>query len=128
MVKCAKCLAVLKDPPDVPVAERRPCAHCGSTARLFEVDIVENIEMHDSMSMKARRGSTGRPFLEAKAGANLHRTSGNWMHRDLVIDRDNDRYVERIVDSKTAAVIHECKEPLSRHRGHGTAKRRRDSK
>ena len=49
------------------------------------------------------------------------------MHRDLVIDRDNDRYVERIVDSKTAAVIHECKEPLSRHRGHGTAKRRRDN-
>jgi hypothetical protein len=35
------------------------------------------------------------------------------MHRDLVIDRDNDRYVERVIDPKTGAVVHECEEILT---------------
>jgi hypothetical protein len=124
VVKCAKCSTVINDAPDVPVADRTLCPTCGSTARLFEVEIRETSVLRDSRGMKARHGGAGRPFFEAKEGANLHRKSGRWMQRDLVIDRDNDRYLERVVDPETGAVIHECEEPLSQHQRHGTAKRK----
>jgi DNA-directed RNA polymerase subunit RPC12/RpoP len=125
-VKCAGCLTILDDRSDVPVSERRPCPSCGSRVRLFEDNVIETSELRDSMGMKARHGTTGRPFFEAKAGADLHRKSGKWMHRDLMIDHDNDRYVERVIDPATGAVVHECEEPLSQHGGHGDAKRRHE--
>jgi len=75
--------------------------------------------------MKARHGAVGRPFYEARTGADLHHKSGKWMHRDLMIDRENDRYIERIVDPETGSVVHECEESLKAHRGHGSAKRKR---
>ena len=74
--------------------------------------------------MKARHGIGGRPFYETKSGADLHRATGRWMERDLVVDRENDRYIERVVDPETGKVIHVCEEPLSEHQGHGTAKKK----
>lgn len=124
IVKCAKCSRVLSDAPDVPVEQRQPCPSCGSTARAFEDEILETVNVRESLGMKARHGPTGRPFYETKSGADFHRTSGLWMQRDLVIDRDNDRYFERIIDPETGEVLRICEEPLSQHRGHGKAKRR----
>lgn len=43
------------------------------------------------------------------------------MQRDLMIDRENDRYFERVVDPETGKVLRICEEPLSQHQGHGTA-------
>jgi hypothetical protein len=40
-----------------------------------------------------------------------------------VVDREGDRYTERIVDA-AGNVVRDVDEPLSNHRGHGTAKRR----
>ena len=76
------------------------------------------------MDTKARHGTSGRPFYEAKSGADLHRASGRWMQRDLVIDRENDRYYEIVVDSETGEVIRTCEESLSQHRDHGSAKKK----
>lgn len=121
VVKCAICLTVLDDAPNISVERRTPCQNCGSTARAFEVEIVQTMTARTSLGMKARHSAGGRPFYEAKSGANLQRSTGRWMERDLVVDRKNDRYIERVVDPKTREVIHVCEEPLSEHRGHGTA-------
>lgn len=123
-VKCAKCLSALPAAPDEPVTERTPCPRCRSKGRQFEVEKTENLALRDSMGWKERHGNAGRPILEGKTGASLHRLSGKWMQRGLVIDRENDRYIERVIDPKTGAVIHECEEPLSQHQGHGKAKRK----
>ena len=48
--------------------------------------------------------------------------------RLTVIDRRQDLYHERVVDIATGQTIHEVTEPLSEHRGHGTAKRPQGSK
>jgi hypothetical protein len=40
-----------------------------------------------------------------------------------VVDRESDRYTERIVDA-AGNVVWEVDEPLRQHRGHGAAKRR----
>ena len=76
------------------------------------------------MAMKARHGTTGRPFYEAKSGADLHHDTGRWTEREMVIDREKDRYFERVVDSETREVLRICEERLSDHRGHGTAKKK----
>jgi hypothetical protein len=44
-----------------------------------------------------------------------------------VIDRLANWYHERVTDPTTGAVVHECDEPLTQHRGHGSAKPKRDS-
>lgn len=73
--------------------------------------------------MKARHGTLGRPFYETKSGADLHRATGRWMQRQLIIDRENNRYSERVIDPETGQIVHVCEEPLSEHQGHGTAKK-----
>lgn len=40
----------------------------------------------------------------------------------MTVDREADRYTERLVDGETGEVIHDVDEPLSEHRGHGSAK------
>lgn len=42
--------------------------------------------------------------------------------RERPIDRSNVIYREEVIDPTTGRVIHHCEEPLSKHRGHGSAK------
>ena len=60
--------------------------------------------------------------MEQRFGDSLHRNSGKWMKLRRVIDRDNDWYEETVINPETGNVIHDCNEPLSAHRGHGSAK------
>jgi hypothetical protein len=39
-----------------------------------------------------------------------------------IIDRRNNRYQELVVDPQTGETVREVDEPLSEHRGHGSAK------
>jgi len=41
---------------------------------------------------------------------------------DRIIDRDGDLYHERVVDVETGEVVRDVTEPLSDHRGRGSAK------
>jgi len=123
-VKCADCLTILDEAPSIPVEQRTACQNCGSTARVLEAEIAETMTLRDALGIKIRRGAGGRPFYEAKSGADLYRATGRWMERHLVVDRENDRYVERVSDPETGEVVHVCEEPLSEHRGHGTAKKK----
>ena len=40
------------------------------------------------------------------------------------IDKDNNHYKEIVVDPETGEIIHQCEEPLSEHRGHGSDKKK----
>jgi hypothetical protein len=113
VTKCAQCSSVLDEEPNIPVGQRTPCRNCGSTSRRYEVEIAETVTLRTSLGMKARHGTGGRPFYQAKSGADLHRATGRWLERELVIDRQNDRYAENVIDPQTGEVVHVCEEPLS---------------
>ena len=98
----------------------------GLVGRKVLVEVSDTIEIHDSVAIKARREGERKPFREGKYGDDLHRGSGKWNHREMTVDREGDRYTERVVDGETGETIHEVDEPLSEHRGHGGAKQRDD--
>ncbi len=77
------------------------------------------------MAAKARRGALRHPFLELKAWLDFHRASGKERHLEMVIDREHDRYFKRAVDPETGETVHLLEEPLSEHRGRGSARRKR---
>jgi hypothetical protein len=80
---------------------------------------------HSSVKLKGRHAGGGRPFVEQTHGSDLHRDSGKWVRLDRIVDREQNRYTERVMDPKTGKVLRECDHPLTDHQGHGAAKGRR---
>jgi hypothetical protein len=123
-VSCSGCGASVPEPPGW-IEDRGPCLTCGSTARTFAVTLTDKAEAHDSLATKARHGDVGKvkPYREAFSGFDYHRDIEEWRQVSRVVDRESDRYTERIVDA-AGNVVREVDEPLSQHRGRGAAKRR----
>ena len=48
---------------------------------------------------------------------------GRFMRKFRVVDREHDHYLETVVDPSTGQTIHHVDEPLSKHTGHGSAKK-----
>jgi hypothetical protein len=91
--------------------------------RLAEVRIGSTLTLRSTLAFKARHAGPGRPFAEGKVGDDLHRKSGRWFRLERIIDRARDWYREVISDRRTGHVIHHVEEPLSKHIGHGTARK-----
>ena len=126
VVNCGDCGLLLDEDPSAPPETRSPCPACGSMKRSIHVTIHDTITIRGKLGMKGRHASGGKPFIEQVQGADLHRDTGTWRDLSRVIDKENDVYHEVIKDPTTGEVLHECKEPLSEHRGHGAAKRNLD--
>jgi hypothetical protein len=96
--------------------------------RRISVRIREQIAVRDSLRVEAKdpsRPKRKRLRKQVIKGDEVQRSSGRWMKKYRLIDRDEDRYQERIVDGETGEVVHEVDEPLSQHQGHGSARRGR---
>lgn len=129
-VTCGECGAVL------PVefsdhASDLLCPKCGTAKRHIHLNVVENagIESHDNVRGKIKNSdfpSKKNPRVEFFTGDDLRKSDGRWMHKERLIDKDNDKYREVVVDPQTGEVIHCNEERLSEHFGHGSAKFKRD--
>ena len=122
MIECVQCGSVIDEEPNTPIEIRRPCPKCGSLNRLNEKTLSSSIPVYGGVKFKARHGGNGKPFVEGKVLNEIYRKTNKLVKRALRIDRDNDKYSESVVDPETNEIIHECNEPLSEHRGHGSAK------
>lgn len=80
--------------------------------------------MKSTLGAKAYEPGSKDPFLEHKAGDSFYRRAAKWVTRVMRIDRRGDRYTEHVYDPKTGETIHRCDEPLSEHKGHGSARKR----
>jgi len=97
------------------------CPACGSKKRKAILQVGENLGIHDQVIGKGKEAGIKKPIKEFKIGDDFHRNSKKWNHREMYIDRKNDKYEEIIKNKNTGEIIHKCKEPLSQHIGHGDA-------
>lgn len=54
--------------------------------------------------------------------AEVRSADGRWRRVERLIDKDDDKYVEKVTDVDTGEIVHECCERLRDHQGHGSAK------
>ena len=96
----------------------QPCAACGEMSPVYHLSLTATTQARVVMQGKAR-DMAGKAFSEMKSGDDFHRNSGRWRHLWRLIDRRNDRYVERITE-QDGTVVRDVDSALSEHRGHGT--------
>ena len=121
IIKCADCDALIDNRGDSSEL-RAPCHNCGSIKRIYHASISESVIARDGIGCKAKRAGERKPYIEDLSVPDYSRNLAKVVHRDRIIDRDNDQYFEKITDYESGQVIHHCEEPLSQHRGHGAAK------
>lgn len=121
-VLCGACNRALEERPDVLPSDRTPCATCGSTTRVFNDEVRETLTVSEKRKLRHRRPGNKKPIYEEVSGDDLHRKTGRWSILLRVIDRQNDRYREHIVDAASGEVLRSVDEPLRNHKGRGTAK------
>jgi len=119
VVKCADCSALLDD-------VSLPCPNCGSTARVFHAELTGTLELTSELVAKGYAAGTRKPFFEVKTGDSFFRKAQVWVRRMMRIDRRNKRYMEHVVCPRTGETIHYCDEPLEKHKGHGSARKKSD--
>ena len=110
----------------VPDEPRVPCV-CGSESRTTELTFQTQVRALPMMKAKAfdRKLTGGKNyFAEVIVGWDLRKSLGDFVSKVRQWNKRDDTYVESV---KTAdgTVIHECKEPLSEHRSHGSDKPRK---
>ncbi|MCH7528171.1 MAG: zinc ribbon domain-containing protein [Candidatus Marinimicrobia bacterium] len=120
--ECDDCGEILDEPMDQSGTDQMPCPNCESLQPHVRLSFSETLPLHEKHELKIRGPEGGKPRYESVQGDDLHRKSGRWMQLKRIIDRVNNRYQEIITDPETGEVVHKNEEPLSEHRGHGSAK------
>jgi hypothetical protein len=122
--RCSVCGELIDESMDT-LEARAPCKKCGSTKWVLEVSQHSAAVARDGYGVKGMRPSERRPFIEDKSGPDYSWSLGKLVHREMVIDRDNDQYAERVTDYESGETIHHCDHALSDHQGRGDAKRKK---
>jgi hypothetical protein len=86
------------------------------------VNIVENLLAVDGYGAIGKRPGKKKPFVEEMSMPEYSYSKGKIVHKYRLIDRDNDKYAEKVSDYQSGEIIHQCEEPLTEHFGHGSAK------
>ena len=121
-VFCNRCGYLLDSPLESSQGDRVPCKRCGSTSRLYSAHIAASIVLRGGLGLKARRRGQKKPFHESYRGPDFSHSRQKHVDKKRIIDRENDIYLEHVQDYETGEIIHHKDEPLSQHKGHGSAK------
>jgi hypothetical protein len=115
---CSECTQPMNDESE----ERRPCQSCGSTRRTANVSVAITARSSIYLLTKAKHREGGREVVRVTEGDSYYRKTGKWNLMRRLVDWGNDWYDEIFRDRDTGEIIYQCAEPLSEHRGHGSAK------
>ena len=122
IVECKNCGASLNDEPTPSSADRAPCPTCGSKLRLFKKEISASVSFRAGVRGAAYRVSKSKWFAKFRSEPSFHRRLGIWAQRLMSLNKRSDSYSETVTNPETGEVIHHCSEPLSEHKGHGSAR------
>jgi hypothetical protein len=95
--------------------------------RIVNVELTDEIKLYDSLSFKHKNpNKTGRAKVLAEGfnGYEFSHHRKKMVAKERLIDREGYVYREIVTDIETGELIHQCAEPLSKHRNHGMAKRK----
>lgn len=70
---CGSCHKQLNELPSLPVNEREPCPDCGSTARIFEVQIPIEIKIRVALDLRQKRLGIGGFLVRQFTGWDLRK-------------------------------------------------------
>ncbi len=128
IVACGHCEKILDESSAIPEDQRAPCPDCRSISRKVHKGIADSLTVRDGIRGKARSGEAGKPggkpWLTTMSEPSWSYSAEKWVHREKTENRREDRYTEVVKDPDTGEIIHEVDEPLSEHRGHGSAKKK----
>ena len=127
ITECKNCGELIDTTKDTPTY-KTPCNNCGSTCRIYTANIIENVQIADRWEVIGKRPGKKKPFCEEIIGFDYSHNSKKIVKKERLIDRDNNKYHEKITDYQTGETIHHCEEPLSEHFGHGSAKFKKKKK
>ncbi len=128
---CASCDCCWVGPEESDSEARESCPECSSTARKISVQITEKIKFYDSIGGKIKD-----PSLPSRKKVRVEFFDGfewsvayeKYVKKSVVRDKRKNHYHEKVEDPDTGEIIHECTEPLTEHRDHGSAKFKGDKK
>jgi hypothetical protein len=121
---CLDCDTVLQAAPAPNSTHDAPCPNCGSRAQKLLIGASDAATAHDDADLKARPTGSREVLRHVKSGSELFRRAGEWQNRHRDIDFEHDHYVE-VITNESGNVVRSVDEPLSKHRGRGTAKHKK---
>jgi hypothetical protein len=116
--ECGASIDVSLNAPGVAV----PCPACGSSSRVFGRVATDSVTLRDGAGFKHKRPGIRKPISEGFINPTVSKATGNAVEHSRMVDRGANRYFERVVEYDSGKVVHHTDEPLTEHRGHGSAK------
>lgn len=105
--------------------KRIPCPRCGATERSHDATgELQASPARVGLKVKAKQRGAKKPHVELTTGPSTSTKLGKPVQHDRLIDRANNRYSEKVQDYESGEVLHQCDEPLTKHVGHGSARRK----
>ncbi len=100
------------------------CPKCGSDLRTVNISATLEGKSHLFIGYTLKKEGLKKPVVESIHRLETQKSTGRIMEKSRLIDLENDQYIEHVVDNITRETIHRCEEPLSEHKGHGSAKKK----
>jgi hypothetical protein len=126
MLYCGKCDAPLPaDAQGQGIENMAPCVGCGARAPVYKVMMSATLRLLGRTKAVAFSGKSKKKtwFIEHFQGFGRSvKTATGFAWKERRLDKREDTYHERVED-EDGNVIHACDEPLSEHRGHGSARK-----
>ena len=105
------------------LGSHEPCPNCGSRARAFRYN-GPNAGFSILRTSVVKKPGEKRTPVESVKGDFISHATGRWVRVHRIIDRRRNRYYEKVLDPEARQTLREVDEPLTDHRGRGSAKRR----
>lgn len=99
------------------------CGHRHIDIKLSEIITIRETKLKEKM-YDINYPKKRKPIYESLRMEDIRINDNKVVDKFMVIDRKNNKYKEIITDHETGQIIHECEEPLTNHRGHGSAKKK----
>lgn len=100
--------------------ETSRCPNCGSASKIVLAQVT--IQLNIYMRWKMLGKKLGKRIFELISGYELFKKENRMVRKGRLIDKENNWYEEIVSDPDTGEIIHEAKEKLTDHYGHGSAK------